>query len=80
MVEVRLKAHNSHNTKAPLASRTTLKLAASMSVCLSARRHSKEFAAKASMAKQIIAINLAEADELDAFVTGLLIVMVDPNA
>jgi hypothetical protein len=32
------------------------------------------------MAKQIIAINLAEADELDAFVTGLLIVMVDPNA
>ncbi|WP_411387231.1 hypothetical protein [Pseudomonas sp. MPB03] len=32
------------------------------------------------MAKQIIAINLAEADELDAFVTELLIVMVDSNA
>jgi len=32
------------------------------------------------MAKQVIAINLAEADELDARVKGLLIVMVNPNA
>jgi hypothetical protein len=32
------------------------------------------------MAKQVIAINLADADELDANVRCLLIVMVDPNA
>ena len=63
-VEGRLRAQISHNTKAPLTSRTTLKLAASMPVCFSARRHSKELAANAAMAKQVNPISLADTDEV----------------
>ncbi|MNR47093.1 hypothetical protein D3C85_1661490 [compost metagenome] len=59
-----MRAQISHNTKAPLTRRTTLKLVASIPVCFSARRHNNELAANATMAKQVNPISLADTDEV----------------